>query len=294
MSSELPLLRADTEYPDEVLGNYPQPELNDYRKRRAKYLDITTSKGARQAAAEERRRKEPAPQAGKTDKEMQAPAPAAAAAIVPPPAAVAKQGEEIEMEEGEGSNEKTLIKRRASTFLQTGRNRPVLAGDKQDIIKGYKAMSLCNTLIYDALQRAELAVNMLDKKHARVILARLQKAGITNANAAHSDLKEITFKKVVSIALQAERWVYEAQAAAAKHMVKESKACLHNLAGKRKLTKEEKEERWAAAGKGDRGSRTDRAIAKAELHLEKLRESKAEQAARPPKKKKAKKAPAGQ
>lgn len=149
------------------------------------------------------------------------------------------------------------------------RTRPSL-GDKKIILQGYKANSLCNTLIHDAMQRIYAALQLLDPVHAGIIQARVAKAGLKNSNASHADVKGITFKKAVSIALQAERWVYQAQAAAAKSMVKESKQCLHNLAGKRKRSTEEKEAAYSARYGVPRGTRKERAIRKKQKQIERL------------------------
>lgn len=154
--------------------------------------------------------------------------------------------------------------------LLTGRERVHLAGDKQSLIVGYKNNSLCNTLVGDALDRAYMAIQLLDKKHADIILARLAKAGVKNSNASHAGSKEVSFKKAVSIALQAERWVYQAQAAAAKSMAKQSKTCLHNLAGKRKRTAEEKAAAYEKRFGRPRGDRTQRATAKLQKRIANL------------------------
>lgn len=146
-----------------------------------------------------------------------------------------------------------------------------LIGDKKALVAGYKDHSLCNTLVGDALQRAFLAMQLLDEKHADIIRARLAKAGVKNSNASHASSKEITFKKAVSIALQAERWVYQAQAAAAKSMAKESKHCLHNLAGHRKRTREEKEATYQKRFGKPRLDRSARAIRKKEEKLAELK-----------------------
>lgn len=146
-----------------------------------------------------------------------------------------------------------------------------LVGDKKALVSGYKENSLCNALVADALHRAFLAMQLLDEKHADIIKARLAKAGVKNANAAHASSKDITFKKAVSIALQAERWVYQAQAAAAKSMAKESKHCLHNLAGHRKRTREEKEATYQQRYGKPRLDRSARAIRKKEEKLAQLK-----------------------
>jgi len=162
---------------------------------------------------------------------------------------------------------------RKSTALAL-RGKPValaaFSGDKQMILSGYKSYSLCNMITRDAVERAYAAVALLDDEHANIIKARLMKAGISNGNASHVSQKEITFKKAVSIALQAERWVYEAQAAAAKSMVKESKHCLHKMAGKRRRTVDEKEATYAAKYGIPRGTRKERAIRKKQKQLSKL------------------------
>lgn len=146
-----------------------------------------------------------------------------------------------------------------------------LIGDKKSLVAGYKDHSLCNALVSDALHRAFLAMELLDAKHADIIRARLAKAGVKNSNASHASSKDITFKKAVSIALQAERWVYQAQAAAAKSMGKESKRCLHNLAGHRKRTREEKEATYQQRYGKPRLDRSARAIRKKEEKLAQLK-----------------------
>lgn len=135
-------------------------------------------------------------------------------------------------------------------------------GDSSLVLAGYKKTSLCNTLVGDALERAYMAIDLLDKDHAEIIRARLAKAGITNRNASHVGEKEITFKKAASIASQAEQWVYQAQARAAKAMAKHSKRCAHNIAGRARLTTEEKEKRYMKRYGVARGTRSDRAIRK--------------------------------
>jgi len=156
------------------------------------------------------------------------------------------------------------------TELLTGRERVHLAGDKQSLIVGYKNNSLCNTLVQDALERAYMAIQLLDKKHADIVTARLAKAGVKNSNASHHGSRDISFKKAVSIAIQAERWVYQAQAAAAKSMAKQSKECLHNMAGKRKRTTEEKAAAYEKRYGKPRGDRTQRAVAKLQKRIANL------------------------
>lgn len=164
-----------------------------------------------------------------------------------------------------------LVPRRSNALYLTGRQRVAPLGDKKMIIHGYKEMSLCKTLVSDALHRAYAAIELLDPVHANIIRARLAKAGVTGANASHANVKEITFKKAVSIALQAEAWVFQAQAAAAKHMVKESKSCLHNLAGKRRRTREEKEAAYQARYGMERGTRSERAARKYQKRINELK-----------------------
>ena len=118
---------------------------------------------------------------------------------------------------------------------------PPKFGDKEVVLTDYKKHSLCATLTNDALERIRIAVHLLDEDHANQILGRLNKAGVTRANASHVSHKDISYRSAISIALQAERWVYQAQAAAAKAMVKETKKCLHNMAGHRKPSRAQKE-----------------------------------------------------
>lgn len=202
-----------------------------------------------------------------------APAPAPAAEAAPPVAPPrAPEAQIIELA--------TPGVQRRSNALSL-RHKPLqlasYSGDRTMIVAGYKDMSLCNMITRQAIERAYAAIPLLDASHAQVIQARLTAAGLTNRNASHISQKDITFKKAASIALQAERWVYQAQAAAAKSMVSENKRCLHALAGKRRRTTEEKEATYAkkvAKGvkgyTGVRGNRKERAIKKAQKKLDKL------------------------
>lgn len=160
----------------------------------------------------------------------------------------------------------TVVTRRS---MQPG-ERVRLAGDKKDLIVGYKSNSLCRNLVQDCIERAYLAASMLDEKHANIIRARLTMAGVKNSNANHADTKAITFNKAVSIAQQAEAWVYAAQAAAAKSMVKESKRCLHALAGRRRKTTQEKEALYEKRYGRPRGTRAERATRKYQKRIENL------------------------
>lgn len=148
--------------------------------------------------------------------------------------------------------------------------RVVLTGDRNSVLQHYKQGSLCNQLVANSLNRIQQALMVLDDRHANIIRARLQKAGVANANASHASMREITFKKATSIALQAERWVYQAQAAAAKSMVKESKRCLHNLAGRAKRSREDKEAAYQARFGVPRGTRSDRAARKLRRRIDGL------------------------
>lgn len=162
----------------------------------------------------------------------------------------------------------------ASSAVAVRQSRPSThLGDKKIVLQGYKENSLCSTLVSDALQRAYMAMELLDKEHAKIVRARLAKAGITNSNASHVGEKDITFRKAVSIASQAEQWVYQAQAAAAKSMAKHSKSCAHNLSGRPKLTVAKKEARYRKRYGVDRGTRTERAVRK---HQKKIAEMTAE------------------
>lgn len=173
------------------------------------------------------------------------------------------------------------VSRRRDILALRGQ-KPMLAsysGDRSVIVAGYKNLSLCNMITRDCIDRAYAAIPLLDENHATIIQAKLMKAGISNANASHVSQREISFKKAASIALQAERWVFQAQAAAAKSMVKENKRCQHNIAGKRRRTTEEKEATYAkkvAKGvkgyEGTRGTRKERAIRKKQKQLAKLTE----------------------
>lgn len=167
----------------------------------------------------------------------------------PPPALLQRRAHELYLQQQERD-------------YRTGGKRVKLAGDKKQLIVGYKQNSLCSTLVNDAVERALMATEILDSKHADIIRARLQKAQMKNGNASHAGSAQISFKKAASIALQAERWVYQAQAAAAKSAAKQSKHCLHNLAGRRKRTKEEKEETYRNRYGMERGERVQRAVRK--------------------------------
>lgn len=137
-------------------------------------------------------------------------------------------------------------RRSTSSFVTsfTGGAPPRL-GDKQSVVANYKDLSLCHQVTQDAVERAQMAMQILDKPHADAIEALLKKASVKNRNAKSAGSKPISFKRAASIALRAERWVYQAQAAAAKRMVKESKKCLHAMAGRPKRSTAEKEATYA-------------------------------------------------
>lgn len=146
-----------------------------------------------------------------------------------------------------------------------------LVGDKQSLIAGYQKVSLCHTLAAEAVQRARAAAEILDPDHKEQILGMLQLAGLTNANATSRKLKRIPLKRAISIATKAETWVYQQQAAAAKHAAKEARKCLSKLSGRHKLTMEEKRERYQRRYGVARGTRADRAIRKYERKIAKIR-----------------------
>lgn len=148
--------------------------------------------------------------------------------------------------------------------------RIMIGGDRNKILENYRQSDLCRQLVKDSLRRIDQALEILDKDHADIIRARLQKAKLASANSSHAGTKEISFKKAASIAIQAERWVYQAQAAAAKSMISESKKCLHNLAGRAKRTTAEKEAAYAARYGRPRGTRKERAARKLRNRLQKL------------------------
>lgn len=167
-------------------------------------------------------------------------APAEANPIVPAPAKKEKK------------EEKKIIRRH-----EVG--APALQGDRKSLIAGYKENSLCNTLLGDAIERCYQAMEILDEQHADIIMARLKKAALKSGSAKRAGFRDIPFKKAVSIALQAEAYVYQAQAAAAKSMAKGVKRCRHNIAGRRKLTKEEKDARYLKTYGIARGTKSERA-----------------------------------
>jgi len=119
-----------------------------------------------------------------------------------------------------------------------------LAGDRKALIQGYSDVSICNTLVNNAIGRAKVAASMLDEKHRQIILTEIRSAEMKNANAAHKGIRKVPLKRAVAIALKAEQWVYQAQAAAAKHANKEAQMCRRKLSGKHKLTKDEKDARY--------------------------------------------------
>lgn len=232
--SELPPLDPSLYYKYDVLKRYPKEQVRAYEKAYEKMIN------------EVRRARAATPMA----------TPAQQAAIAEQIMDDAQENAVIQYNApiGPARPSRALIARQELS-------RPKM-GDTKLVLQGYKETSLCNTLVADALQRAYMAIELLDKDHAKIIRARLAKAGITNANASHVGEKDITFKKAVSIAAQAEQWVYQAQAAAAKSMAKHSKRCAHNIAGRPRLTTAEKEARYMKRFGVARGTRTDRAIRK--------------------------------
>lgn len=286
MSIPLPPLDPTQGYRFDTLKNYPRSEVTAWEK------------GYERFRSEQRKAAEVAQavqNAAQNESEMQSPIverdPSGPGAnVLAPPIAPA-------LEMAEAGGQQLVLGRQAdasgilyNTPAGPARPaRPLVArhelsrpkvGDSKLVLAGYKQTSLCNTLVADALQRAYMAIDLLDKDHAKIIRARLAKAGITNSNASHVGEKDITFKKAVSIASQAEQWVYQAQARAAKSMAKHSKRCAHNIAGRPRLTTAEKEKRYFDRYGVARGTRTDRAIRK---HQKKAAEMSAWKAAPVPK-----------
>lgn len=150
------------------------------------------------------------------------------------------------------------------TQFQTPDRGPVvnkmaqLSGDRQTLIAGYKDVSICHTLANNAIARAQIAASMLDAKHRDIILSELNKAKLKNGNAKSRGIREIPLKRAVAIALKAEQWVYQAQAAAAKFANKEAKACRRKLSGRHHMTKKEKEARYLNVYGVDRGTKAER------------------------------------
>lgn len=252
-----PLLPVNI-YTNKQLDPYPAAEVRAYKLARQEYLRAQGMNPRSEARIQ-------VPEAVPEP----APAPAAAPAPAVAPAAAPAGGRDIAMNDNSGGG--AVVARRRNAAYMTGGQRSSFSGDRKIILQGYKENSLCNTLVFDALQRIQAALQILDPVHASIIQARVARAGLKNGNASHQDITEITFKKAVSIALQAERWVYEAQAAAAKSMVKESHRCLHNLAGRRKRTVEEKEAAYQKRYGLPRGTRNDRAIRKKQKQIENLK-----------------------
>lgn len=251
---ERPPLDPAVEYPQEYLNKYGLDDQMTYKRARGRLL---TDEGRRKTR-----------EAGGNDVGMEDVAPLRQFGPIPLPEMRPTAIQMYQRPIGPALPANIIANRYLQRQeMRVGRGSLHLAGDKKDLIVGYKANSLCTTLVEDALERAFLAIKLLDPEHADIIRSRLAKAGIKNGNASHAGSKEITFKKAVSIALQAEKWVYEAQAAAAKSMVKQSKHCLHNLAGRRKRTKEEKEaayEKRYGLPRGTKAERTARKRAKAQ------------------------------
>lgn len=176
------------------------------------------------------------------------------------------------------------MNRNASLVSLITNGAPPRLGDTQTVVANYENLSLCNQVTEDALKRAHAAMQILDKEHASAIAALLDKASNKSRNASHPGKRPITFKKAASIALKAERWVYQAQAAAAKQMVTKSKKCLHDMAGRRRRTTEEKERTYAKrAASGQSGyvgvrpkGSSAQAFKRAQKRLAYLQDSKSE------------------
>lgn len=145
-----------------------------------------------------------------------------------------------------------------------------MVGDKSALIEGYKKVSLCHTLAAEAVARARAAAEILDPDHRDQIIGMLQVAGLTNANATSRKLKRIPLKRAISIATKAERWVYQQQAAAAKHAAKEARQCARKLSGRHKLTTAEKNERYQRRYGIARGTKGERAVRKYQRKIAKI------------------------
>lgn len=266
-------LDPQREYSREELKTYTPHQRNRYLDERAAILKSDKARKTSIPAPAAQMQVEPINPEVVVIAAPPAPAPAAAAAA---PAAQPDANDRAMVEIATPG-----VSRRRDILALRGQ-KPMLAsysGDRSVIVAGYKNLSLCNMITRDCIDRAYAAIPLLDENHATIIQAKLMKAGISNANASHVSQREISFKKAASIALQAERWVFQAQAAAAKSMVKENKRCQHNIAGKRRRTTEEKEATYAkkvAKGvkgyEGTRGTRKERAIRKKQKQLAKLNE----------------------
>lgn len=185
--------------------------------------------------------------------ETPAPAPSAAAAAAAP----AKE------EAVKKANKTMTLAERFQKYQPLERGPVVnraaqLSGDRKILIQGYKDVSICNTLVNAALERAKIAASMLDDEHKGIVLTKLRKAEMKSRNASHAGIRQVPLKKAVAIALEAEQWVYQAQAAAAKFANKEAKACRRKLSGRHKMTKEEKDARYLHLHGVPRGTKAER------------------------------------
>ena len=244
-------LDPGTEYDvSELLETHSTQEISDYIRAREQYL------AAREEKREGKRAARPAPPP------------------IPPKPMVGNLQTAVVMQPVQ-SPESSMSEKRIRLAPPAARAQ---LGDKSSLVAGYREISLCHAIHKTALERAEIAAQMLDEDHRNQINAMIMKAGMKRGNASHADLREMSTKRAMAIASQAEMWVYQAQAAAAKHAAKQAKLCKHQLSGRRKLTREEKERRYTRGKNAERykgqprGSRAERALRKYQKKMEKIAE----------------------
>lgn len=122
-----------------------------------------------------------------------------------------------------------------------GRVPQATLGDAAMIANNYHQASTCATITRDAVARVQTAIPMLDQRHAALLKEKFEKAQISRRKKIK---REIPVTTAIALALQADQWVYQAQAKAAKAANNEVKKCRSSLAHRHKLSKAEKDERY--------------------------------------------------
>lgn len=115
-------------------------------------------------------------------------------------------------------------------------------GDAQAISLNYHQASTCSVLRNDALARVQRAYPLLDPTHAEKIKEMVNKARLSKTGKP----KEISLNKAVSISLQCDQWIYQAQAKAAKTANREVDKCRRALSHRHRQSKAEKDAAYLA------------------------------------------------
>lgn len=124
--------------------------------------------------------------------------------------------------------------------VTNARNVRAQLGDRKTIYQGYEATSTCAMIQQGVLARVAQAEGVLDRTHA----TKLEEAAANLSRSRTGKFRTIPIKKAIALAVKADEWVYQAQAAAAKKAKFSARKCRRELLGRAKLSKTEKEARY--------------------------------------------------